>query len=88
MSVEQIKAELIQAACALAAGVIDQAAPSQPVKADPLIQDLGLQNENIFAYVRTDRSSLSFFRQVIAQLPPFQSLFHKGQAARFRRFFG
>jgi hypothetical protein len=50
MSVEQIKAELIQAACALAAGIIDQAAPDKPVKADPLIQDLGLQNENVFAY--------------------------------------
>jgi hypothetical protein len=50
MSVEQIKADLIQAACALAAGVVGQAAPDKPVKADPLIQDLGLQNENVFAY--------------------------------------
>jgi hypothetical protein len=50
MSVEQIKADLIRAACALAAGVVGQAAPGKPVKADPLIQDLGLQDENVFAY--------------------------------------
>jgi hypothetical protein len=41
---------------------------------DELWQELHHQGDvGVASYVRTDSSSLSFFRQVIAQLPPFRT---------------